>query len=84
MNWALWFGYGEGVVSINALLAHLKFLPNFHDENLEAFHLIFMVAFRLWCIIAHEKLFSPSFHYKNMVIKVPHFYGENSKGFRIW
>ena len=42
MNWALWFGYREGVVSINTSLAHLKFLPNLHDENPEEFRLIFM------------------------------------------
>ena len=31
-----------GVAFINALLACLELLPNFHDENLVAFHLIFM------------------------------------------
>jgi len=31
MNWAFRFDFGENVVLINALLAHLEWLPNFHD-----------------------------------------------------
>ena len=43
MNWALRFGFGKDVVSINASQVCLGSLPNFHSENLVAFHLIFMV-----------------------------------------
>ena len=32
----------RGVTFIDALLAHLELLPNFRDENLTAFRLIFM------------------------------------------
>ena len=43
MKWALRFDFRGGVVLINALLAHfLELFPNFHEENLAAFHLIFV------------------------------------------
>ena len=43
MNWALRFGFGKGVVLINASLVCLESLPNFHDEDLATFHLSFMI-----------------------------------------
>ena len=46
MNWALRFGFGKGVVLIDASLVCLELLPNFHDENLVEFHLIFVV--KIW------------------------------------
>ena len=42
MCWALRFGLGMGVVSINAFQVCLKSLPNFHSENLTSFCLIFV------------------------------------------
>ena len=42
MNWALRFGFGKGVVSIDTSQVCLESLPNFHSENLVAFRLIFM------------------------------------------
>ena len=42
MCWALRFGFGIGVVPINAFQVCLKLLPNFHGENSEAFRLIFV------------------------------------------
>jgi len=32
----------RGVAFIDALLAHLELLPNFHNENPAAFHFIFV------------------------------------------
>ena len=43
MHWALRFGFGMGVVSINDFLVCLESLPNFHGEDLAAFCLIFVV-----------------------------------------
>ena len=42
MYYALRFGFGIGMVPINAFQVYLKSLPNFHGENLVAFCLIFM------------------------------------------
>ena len=46
MNWALRFGFGKGMVLINASLVYLESLSNFHDENLTVFLLIFMAQIR--------------------------------------
>ena len=46
MNWVLRFGFGKGVVLIDASLVCLESVPNFHDENLAAFRLIFMAEIR--------------------------------------
>ena len=43
MCWALRFGFGIGVVPINAFQVCLKLLPNFHGENSATFCLIFVV-----------------------------------------
>ena len=40
------FGFGIGVVPIDAFQVYLNSLPNFHGENLAAFHFIFMVEIR--------------------------------------
>ena len=40
MNQALRFGFGKGVVLIDASLVCLELLPNFHDENPATFCLI--------------------------------------------
>ena len=76
------------VAFIDALLAHLELLPNFHYENPVAFRLILWwksgsvspyfcgrnpVVFRLICIIAHKALFSPSFHCENTTKRCPTF-----------
>ena len=46
MCWALRFGFEwVWVVSIDTFQVCLKSLPNFHDKNLVAFHLIFMAEF---------------------------------------
>ena len=42
MNWASRFGFGKGVVPINAFIVCLESMPNFHHKNLVAFHLIFV------------------------------------------
>ena len=46
MNWVLRFGFGKGVVLIDASLVCLESVPNFHDENPAAFRLIFMAETR--------------------------------------
>ena len=43
-----------------------------------------LVALRLKCVIAHKKLFSPSFRRENMVMKMPYFHGKNLVEFRVW
>ena len=70
------FDFGKGVILINALLAHLELLPNFHKEN--------PTTFRLRCIIAHKKLSLPSFRIENTATKVLHFHSENPVEFRVW
>ena len=58
MNWTLRFGFGKGVVLINASLVCLELVPNFHDKNLTAFHLVFVAAiqqhFASGVFIAHK------------------------------
>ena len=49
------------MILINTLLAYLELLPNFYNEN--------QAAFRLWCVIAHKTLFSPSFCCENTANK---------------
>ena len=48
----------------------------FHGGNPTALH--------LRCIIAHKTLFSPSFHYENTAIGMPHFHSKNPVKFRVW
>ena len=62
---------------INALLAHLELLPNFHDEKsssiLPYFHGENLAAFQIRCVIVHKTLFSPSFRYENTTNGCPIF-----------
>jgi len=44
LGFEVWFR--NGVVSIDAFQMCLESLPNFHDENLAAFHLIFVAEIR--------------------------------------
>ena len=85
MNSALRFDFGKGVVLIDASLVCLGSVPNFHNENLAEFRLIFCgrnpVALRLGCVIAHKTLFSPSFRYENTTMEVPHLHDENPAEF---
>ena len=67
---------------VNALLTHLKLLPNFHNENSTAFRLIFMAKIRQHFRLG--ALSSLSFCSENMARMMPHFYGENLAKFRVW
>ena len=75
MCWALRFGFGVGVVPIDAFQVCLKLLLDFHGKD--------PVALRLRCIIAHQMLFSPSFQRENMTMGIPRFHGKNRVEFRI-
>ena len=46
MYWALRFGFGMGVVSINAFQVCLEYLPNCHDKNPASFCLICLAKIR--------------------------------------
>ena len=46
MGWALRFGFGMGVVLIDAFQVCLELLPNFRGKNLVAFCLIFVA--KIW------------------------------------
>ena len=50
-------------------------LPYFRGEDL--------AAFRLRCVVIHETLFSPSFHYENMARKMPYFHSKNLAKFQV-
>ena len=58
MNWTLRFGSRKGVVLINASLVCLELVPNFHDKNPAAFHLVFVAEiqqrFASGVFIAHR------------------------------
>ena len=58
MNWTLRFGFGKGVVLIDASLVCLELVPNFHEQNPTGFHLVFVVeiqqSFALGVFIAHK------------------------------
>ena len=62
------------VAFINALLAHLESISNFH--NLTTFRLFCFknpAAFCLRCMIAHKTLFSPSYSCENTAKRCPIF-----------
>ena len=88
MYYALRFGFGIGMVPINAFQVYLKSLPNFHGENPTTFHLIFVVenpaALRLRCVLPHQMLFSQSIQRKNMAMGMPYFLGKNLAKFSVW
>ena len=42
MNYSLRFGFRKGMILIDASLVCLESVPNFHNENLITFHLIFV------------------------------------------
>ena len=71
---------------INASLVCLESLSNFHSKNLSIspyFRGGNLAALHLKCVIAHKTLFSPSFRCENMVVRMPHFHGENPIEFRV-
>ena len=87
MKWALRFGFGKGMVSIDASQVCLELFPNFHRKFgsiLPYFHGGNPTALHLKCVIAHKTLFSPSFHRENMAMAMPHFHMKKIGRVHIW
>ena len=80
MNQVLRFDFGRGVVLINALLAHLELLPNFHNEIWQHFTLFSwqkfgnistQVRYSTQNTTLTQFSLSPSFRYENTATKEP-------------
>ena len=80
MNWAIRFGFGKGMILIDAS----KFPQQKSDSISAYFHGENPTVLRLRCVIAHKTLSLSSFRHENMATKVPHFHGENLAEFCIW
>ena len=85
---ALRFGFGIGVVPINAFQVCLKLLPNFYGKSSAAFRLIFVSKIQQRFASnasLHAKRYShQDFECENTATGMPHFHDENLVEFRVW
>ena len=88
MCWALRFGFGTGVVPINAFQVCFEIItrfPRWKSDNISPYFRGGNLAMLyLRSVIACQMLFSPSFRCENAAMGMPYFHDENLAKFHVW